>query len=193
MKWKECKSLISSDLSRLAYINKWGGVKNLLFNASFRITFWFRIGSYLITKHHIIAKLCLIFVQLIHKHNQYLTGIQIGFGTKIGKALMFPHYSCIVINGAAIIGDNCTIYHGVTIGSVRGPKGGVPRIGNNVVIASGAKVIGNVTVGNNVMIGSGSIVITDIPDNSVVVGIPGKVISKEGLEHTKYYSKNYDS
>lgn len=116
-----------------------------------------------------------------------------GFGTKIGKALMFPHYSCIVINGAAIIGDNCTIYHGVTIGSVRGPKGGVPRIGNNVVIASGAKVIGNVTIGNNVMIGSGSIVVTDIPDNSVVVGIPGKVISKEGLEHTKYYSKNYDS
>lgn len=170
-----------------------GGVKNLLFNASFRITFWFRIGSYLITKHHFIAKFCLICVQLIHKHNQYLTGIQLGFGTKIGKALMFPHYSCIVINGAAIIGDNCTIYHGVTIGSVRGPKGGVPRIGNNVVIASGAKVIGNVTVGNNVMIGSGSIVITDIPDNSVVVGIPGKVISKEGLEHTKYYSKNYDS
>lgn len=84
MKWKECKSLISSDLSRLASINKWGG-KNLLFNASFRITFWFRIGSYLITKHHFIAKFCLIFVQLIHKHNQYLTGIQIGLVPKLVK------------------------------------------------------------------------------------------------------------
>lgn len=61
-------------------------------------------------------------------------------------------------------------------------------IGNNVVIASGAKVIGNITIGNNVMIGSGAIVVTDIPDNSVVVGNPGKVISKRGLEHTKYYS-----
>ena len=122
-----------------------------------------------------MAKFCLRCIQLIHKHNQYLTGIQIGFGTKIGKALMFPHYSCIVINGSAIIGDNCTIYHGVTVGSVRGPKGGAPHIGNNV------------------MIGSGSIVTTDIPDNSVVVGVPGKVISQKGLEHTKYYSKNYDS
>lgn len=91
-----------------------------------------------------MAKFCLRCVQLIHKHNQYLTGIQIGFGTKIGKALMFPHYSCIVINGSAIIGDNCTIYHGVTVGSVRGPKGGAPHIGNNVVIASGAKVIGKI-------------------------------------------------
>ena len=117
-----------------------------------------------------MAKFCLRCVQLIHKHNQYLTGIQIGFGTKIGKVLMFPHYSCIVINGSAIIGDNCTIYHGVTVGSVRGPKGGAPHIGNNV------------------MIGSGAIVVTDIPDNSVVVGNPGKVISKRGLEHTKYYS-----
>ena len=66
--------------------------------------------------------------------------------------------------------------------------GNPPHIGNNVVIASGAKVIGNITIGNNVMIGSGAIVVTDIPDNSVVVGNPGKVISKRGLEHTKYYS-----
>ena len=86
MIWKECKSLIVSDLERLTKINKWGGGgKSLLFNASFRITFWFRIGSYLITKHHFMAKFCLRCVQLIHKHNQYLTGIQIGFGTKIGK------------------------------------------------------------------------------------------------------------
>ena len=61
------------------------------------------------------------------------------------------------------------------------------------MIASGAKVIGNITIGNNVMIGSGSIVTTDVPDNSMVVGVPSKVISQKGLEHTKYYSKNYDS
>ena len=61
------------------------------------------------------------------------------------------------------------------------------------MIASGAKVIGNITIGNNVMIGSGTIVVTDIPNNSVVVGNPGRVISEKGVEHTKYYSKDYDS
>ena len=100
MIWKECKSLIVSDLERLTNINKWGGVKSLLFNASFRITFWFRIGSYLITKHHFMAKFCLRCVQLIHKHNQYLTGIQIGFGTKIGKAHPLAELSQCILDSS---------------------------------------------------------------------------------------------
>lgn len=94
---------------------------------------------------------------LIHKHNQYLTGIQLPIGTQIGEGLCFAHFSCIVINSTALIGKNCTIYHGVTIGGVRGPKGGAPIIGDNVVISSGAKIIGKVRIGNNVMIGSGAI------------------------------------
>ena len=158
-----------------------GGVKYLFFNASFRITFWFRIGSYLARQKGIFFKLLYRIVFLIHKHNQYLTGIQLPIGTQIGEGLCFAHFSCIVINSTALIGKNCTIYHGVTIGGVRGPKG------DNVVISSGAKIIGKVRIGNNVMIGSGAIVVKDIPDNAVVVGNPGKVISYNGKDHIQYF------
>ncbi|WP_196245996.1 serine O-acetyltransferase [Bacteroides fragilis] len=188
MTFKECKYLIKSDLNRLTKV-KWGGggVKYLFFNASFRITFWFRIGSYLARQKGIFFKLLYRIVFLIHKHNQYLTGIQLPIGTQIGEGLCFAHFSCIVINSTALIGKNCTIYHGVTIGGVRGPKGGAPIIGDNVVISSGAKIIGKVRIGNNVMIGSGAIVVKDIPDNAVVVGNPGKVISYNGKDHIQYF------
>ena len=89
-----------------------------------------------------------------------------------------------------MIGNNCTIFQGVTIGSVRGPKGGVPTIGNNVVICSGAKIIGKVNVGNDVIIGAGAVVVNDIPDNSVAVGVPAKIISKNGKINTEYYLIN---
>ena len=114
-------------------------------------------------------------------------GIQIAMGHPVKGGLMFPHFSGIVINGGAKIGRNCTILHGVTIGSVRGPKGGVPTIGDNVVIATGSAVIGNVSVGNNVMIGAHSLVLQDIPDSAVVVGNPARIVSMDGAEKTKYY------
>lgn len=189
MTWKECKYLIASDLKRLTN-TKWGGVKYLFFNASFRITFWFRIGSYLSTKKNLICRLLYGIVFLIHKHNQYLTGIQLPIGTKVGKGLCFSHFSCIVINSSSIIGDNCTIFQGVTIGSKRGPKGGVPHIGNNVVLTSGSKIIGKVTIGNNVVIGAGAVVVHDIPDNATAVGIPAKIVSYDGEINASYYYNN---
>lgn len=78
----------------------------------------------------------------------------------------------------------------MTIGSIRGPKGGVPTIGNNVVISSGAKIIGKVYIGNNVMIGAGAVVVNDLPNNSVAVGVPAKVISENGKINTEYYLNN---
>lgn len=178
MKWNETKILIKSDLNRLGNINKWNSIKYLINNASFKITFWFRIGSYLQSHKGFIYKILYMLVLLIHKHNQYLTGIQLPFGTKIGKGLCFSHFSCIVIN------RNCVI------GSVRGPKGGTPIIGNNVVICAGAKIIGKVNIGNNVIIGAGAVVVNDISDNSVAVGIPAKTISKNGKINTEYYQIN---
>ena len=188
MKFKDCKSLILSDLDRLSK-TKHRVFKYFFFNASFRITFWFRIGTYLQTKSGLLYKLLYGVVFLIHKHNQYLTGIQLPLGTKVDKGLSFSHFSCIIINHGSRIGENSTI-QGVTIGSVRGPKGGVPTIGNNVVLSSGSKVIGNVRIGDNVMIGAGAVVVNDIPDDAVAVGIPAKVISYDGKEHTQYYLKN---
>lgn len=165
-----------------------GGGKSLFFNASFRMTFWFRFGTYLMSKRGVLHKMLFGIVFLIHKHNQYVTGIQLPLGTQIGSGLLFPHFSCIIINGGCEIGRNCTIFHGVTIGSVRGgTKGGAPTIGDNVVLSAGVKVIGNVRIGDNVMVGAGAVVLNDIPDNSVAVGVPVKVISFKGKENVSYY------
>ena len=86
-----------------------------------------------------------------------------------------------------MIGKNCTIFQGVTIGSIRGIKGGVPTIGDNVIIFAGAKIIGNVKIGNNTVIGANAVVTHNIPDNSVAVGIPAKVISNNSKNIVKYY------
>jgi serine O-acetyltransferase len=181
MTWKECKILIKSDLARLNKI-KFGCISYLITNASFKITFWFRIGSYLKQRRSLFFRILYMIVFLIHKHNQYLTGIQLPIGTSIGKGLRFEHFSCIIINPSAIIGANCTIMQGVTIGSERGPKGGVPNIGDNVVISCGSLLIGNINIGNNVMIGAGAVVVKDIPDNAVAIGVPAKVVSFDGRE-----------
>lgn len=186
--WEKTKQLISCDLHRLTHNGGWWwGIRFLISNASFKTTFWYRICSYLQTKKGLFYKTLYLFAAIINKHNQYLTGIQLPSGTSIGGGLLFSHFSCIVINRHSSIGHNCTIFQGVTIGSVRGPKGGVPSIGNNVVICAGAKIIGKVNIGNNVIIGAGAVVVNDIPDNSVAVGIPAKVISKNGKINTEYY------
>ena len=188
MTWKECKYLTASDLKRLTN-TKWGGVKYLFFNASFRITFWFRIGSYLSTKKGLICKLLYGIVFLIHKHNQYLTGIQLAFGTDIKGGFTFGHFSNIVINRGSKIGKNVTIFQGVTIGSIRGDKikCGSPTIGNNVVISPGAKIIGKITIGNNVFIAPNAVIISDTPDNATVGGIPAKILNMNGALNCSFY------
>jgi len=189
MTCNECINLIKSDLRRITVCNFSNIIKNLITSYSFIITFWFRIGTYLSNKKNILYKLILFFVKIIYKHNQYKTGIQLPLGTKVAKGLNFAHFSCIVINHASIIGENCTIFQGVTIGSKRGRNGGAAKIGNNVVIASGAKIIGNVLIGNNVMIGANSVVVKDIPDNAVVAGNPAQIINYNGKYHTELYIK----
>lgn len=95
---------------------------------------------------------------------------------RIGKRCSFPHdgLGCI-IDPRSVIGDDCKILHGVTLGG-RGRHKGVPKVGNNVVIGCHAQLLGPITVGNNAIIGAGSIVIHDVPDNAIVAGNPAKVI-----------------
>ena len=101
--------------------------------------------------------------------------------TKIGEGFYIGHFSGIVISSAAVIGKNCNISQGVTIGiSGKGEDRGCPIIGDNVYIGAGAKVIGRITIGNNVAIGANAVVTKDVPDNAVVVGIPAKIISMDG-------------
>ena len=110
-------------------------------------------------------------------------GIQIPWGTHIGKGFYIGHFGTIVVNGGAVIGDNVNISQGVTIGQTnRGKRKGVPVIGNGVYIGPGAKVIGKVTIGNNVAIGANAVVTEDVPDNACVAGVPAKIVSMNGAE-----------
>lgn len=188
MKFMECKTLILSDLARITHNPNRGGIfRYLITNASFKVTFWFRIASWLGSHHSMALRPLVIIVELIRKHYAYKTGIQLGSGTNIGGGLFFPHFSCIVINGGAKVGRNVTIFQGVTIGSVRGK--GTPTIGDNVVIFSHAQVVGDITIGNNVMVGAGSVVVKDVPDNAVVAGVPAKMINLNGKQMVDYYCK----
>lgn len=109
---------------------------------------------------------------------RFLTGIEIHPGAKIGKNFFIDHGMGVVIGETAEIGDNVTIYHGVTLGGVSLNKGKRhPTIGNNVIIGSGAKILGPFKVGDNSKIGSNSVVVKEVPENSTVVGIPGRVVS----------------
>lgn len=122
---------------------------------------------------------------MIYKKIQIKYGIQLPDKTMIGKGLQFSHYSGIVINSQAIIGENFTIFQCATVGSVRGK--GFPKIGDNCVLFAGAKVIGNVKLGNNVIVAANAVVTKDIPDNAVVAGIPAKIINNEGKSISKKY------
>ncbi|VFU11344.1 serine O-acetyltransferase [anaerobic digester metagenome] len=113
--------------------------------------------------------------------SRFLTGIEIHPGAKIGEGLFIDHGSGVVIGETAEIGDNVTIYQGVTLGGTGKEKGKRhPTIGNNVVVSAGAKVLGSFTVGDNSRIGAGSVVLKEVPPDSTVVGVPGKVVARNG-------------
>lgn len=108
---------------------------------------------------------------------RFFTGIEIHPGALIGRTFFIDHGMGVVVGETAEIGDNVTLYHGVTLGGTSWKKGKRhPTIGNNVVIGTGAKVLGPVRIGDNTRIGANSVVVNDIPPNSVVVGIPGKIV-----------------
>ena len=157
----------------------------LITNASFKVTFWFRIGSYLQAKQCVLFKPLYWFVSWIYMHYKFKTGIQMPLGTQIGPGLVFPHFGCQVIHEGSIIGNNAHIFQRVTIGGMKGE--GVPRIGNNVVVFGGSNIIGNVTIGDNAVIGAGAVVIKDVPSGSVVAGVPARVVSQRGEEIVKQY------
>lgn len=117
--------------------------------------------------------------RLISQIGRFLTGIEIHPGATIGKGLFIDHGMGVVIGETAEVGNNVTIYHGVTLGGTGKDIGKRhPTIGDNVIIGSGAKVLGPINIGNNVKIGANSVVLKNIEDNQTAVGIPAKVISK---------------
>lgn len=187
MTWKNCKKLIYQDLNRSSCrCNMRFAFRFLITNASFKMSFWFRIGTYL--KERKMRFLYLV-VFWHYKRLMYRTGIQLPIGTQVGGGLKFFHFSNIVVNEDAVIGENVSIYNGVTIGANLSP--GIsqkpPRIGNKVVICAGAKLIGDIDIGDNSIIGANSVVIKDVPANSVVVGVPARILSNKGEQYVNMY------
>jgi serine O-acetyltransferase len=110
-----------------------------------------------------------------------LTGIEIHPGAQLGRRLFIDHGMGIVVGETAIIGDDVTLYQGVTLGGTGKEKGKRhPTIGNNVSIGSGAKILGNITVGDNCRVGAGSVVLRSVPENSTIVGVPGHIVLRDG-------------
>ncbi|NLP33934.1 MAG: serine O-acetyltransferase [Clostridiales bacterium] len=124
-------------------------------------------------KHYFLAR-------WISQRTARKTGIEIHPGAKIGKGLFIDHGNGVVIGETTIIGDYVTLYQGVTLGGTGKEQGKRhPTIGNNVMISAGAKVIGSFTVGENSKIGAGSVVLSEVPPNSTVVGVPGRVVKRD--------------
>jgi serine O-acetyltransferase len=126
--------------------------------------------------------------RILSQMGRFFTGIEIHPGATIGRRFFIDHGSGVVIGETSEIGNDVLIYQGVTLGGTGGEKGKRhPTLGNNVVVGAGAKVLGNIVVGDNVKIGAGSVVVHPVPDNSTVVGVPGRVVRvrPEGgvLEH----------
>lgn len=119
--------------------------------------------------------------RLISHLSRFLTGIEIHPGAKIGEGVFIDHGMGVVIGETAEIGNNVTLYQGVTLGGTGKEKGKRhPTIGNNVVISTGARVLGAVTIGDNCRIGAGSVVLKDVPPNCTVVGVPGRIVVHNG-------------
>jgi len=119
--------------------------------------------------------------RLISQINRSITGIEIHPGAKIGRRLFIDHGMGVVIGETTIIGDDVTLYQGVTLGGTGKERGKRhPTIGNNVIISAGAKVLGSITIGNNVIIGSGAVVVKSVPDDCTVVGVPGRIVKIKG-------------
>lgn len=129
---------------------------------------------------HFLYKHKLFFLaRLISQLSRFFTGIEIHPGAKIGKGLFIDHGMGVVIGETAEVGDNVTIYHGVTLGGTGKHKGKRhPTIGDNVLIGTGAKILGPITVGNNAKIGANSVVLHNVPEGATAVGIRAKNIVK---------------
>ena len=166
--------------SKLSLVLTYPGVKAVFFH---------RIANFFSTaKFHLIAR-------VISQLSRFLTGIEIHPGAKIGKNLFIDHGMGVVIGETSEIGDNVTIYHAVTLG---GSSPSIdserqrhekrhPTIGNDVVIGSGAQIIGPVNVGNGARIAANAVVVKDVPENATMVGIPAKAVKLENKGNFRPY------
>lgn len=129
---------------------------------------------------HLLHNLGVFFLPRFISHlARFLTGIEIHPGARIGKGVFIDHGMGVVIGETAVVGDYCLLYQGVTLGGTGKERGKRhPTLGRNVTVGAGAKILGNINIGSNVRVGAVAVVLKDIPSNSTVVGIPGRIIAQ---------------
>ncbi len=172
----EIKRIIKADLNRF---NGQKSIRKALFSPSFQFT-GFKFLYFWRKASHSNNKLGKLLYKIIVRRLSYKYGFQIPIGTQIGSGFYIGHFGTIVINGSTKIGKNCNIAHGVTIGrSNRGKFKGSPEIGNHVWIGTGSVLVGKISIGNNVLIAPNAYVNVDVPDNSIVIGNPAQIKSKD--------------
>lgn len=148
----------------------------VLLYPSFKVMMHYRLAHKLyLKKHYFLAR-------YISQRGVRKTGIEIHPGAQIGKGFFIDHGNGVIIGETAIIGNNVTLYQGVTLGGTGKEHGKRhPTVGDNVMISAGAKVLGSFTIGENSKIGAGSVVLSEVPPNSTVVGVPGRVVKRDNI------------
>jgi serine O-acetyltransferase len=147
--------------------------------------FWallvYRFGhARFVIKNKIIRAPWTIIYVILHKLTEIFCGISIGSTAKIGRRLTIEHHGCIVIHGDSVIGDDCLIRHGVTLGNT-GYKDlyGAPTLGNRVQIGAGAKLLGRISVGDDAIVGANAVVTRDVPEHAIVGGVPARPLTPQ--------------
>jgi serine O-acetyltransferase len=178
--FKKLTMVIRADLYRYDGASGLRGFfKNYVKEPGFRYSCWMRMVGFA-SQHKILKGLYYLACYQRHRLELKL-GISIPPMTRIGPGLFIGHVGGIVVNGLAVIGRNCNLSHGVTIGQKnRGKFKGCPRIGDSVYIGPGVAILGSVVVGSNVAIGANAVVVDNVGDNEVVVGNPARRISTQG-------------
>ena len=166
---------IGKDCNRFRY-----QIRYVLFTPVFQYIYFFRKVS--LAKLHLFK----LFYEVCLKLCSFKFGIQIPSTTLIGDGLRISHFGTIVVNPGTVIGKNFSIAEGCLIGNSQGKKSGCPVIGDNVCMQANSIVVGGIKIGNHVLIAPGAFVNFDVPDNSIVIGNPGKIISRDSSPTDKY-------
>jgi serine O-acetyltransferase len=146
--------------------------------------FWvmvvYRFGRWRYTvRPAVVRKFFSMLYKILYKFIQIITGIELPCEVPVGRGFVIDHFGGIVISGYASFGDDCCIRNGVVVGLKNPDQPCAPRIGNNVDIGAGAKLMGDITIGNNVSIGANAVVTCDVPDNCIAVGVPAVIKPKK--------------
>lgn len=181
MSWRRCKSLIASDLFRYdGVVSPRHFWRNFFFTPGFRYSVALRIARYARLQRWTRFGFRQFMSIMLYRYTVRY-GIEISAETPVGAGLYIGHFGGIHVNQGSVIGNNCNLQQGVTLGKAnRGARAGSPVIGNDVFIGAGAKIIGRIIVGDGAAIGANAVVTKDVPAGAAVAGVPARVVSDQG-------------